>query len=53
MDKGYKVILKDANIKGLARGQEQISKGLATAVKRRKFTRYQWCKKESGAVLRT
>lgn len=39
VDKGYKVLLKDATVKGLARGQEQISKGIATAVKKKKFTR--------------
>ena len=39
IDKGYKVILKDANNKGLARGQEQITKGFADAVKKKKVTR--------------
>ncbi|XP_055354186.1 trifunctional enzyme subunit alpha, mitochondrial-like isoform X2 [Paramacrobiotus metropolitanus] len=41
VDKGFKVILKDATDKGLARGQEQIAKGLATAVKKKKFTSFE------------
>jgi enoyl-CoA hydratase / long-chain 3-hydroxyacyl-CoA dehydrogenase len=39
IDKGYKVILKDNQLAGLARGQEQITKGLAMAVKKKKFSR--------------
>ncbi|CAG0895777.1 unnamed protein product [Darwinula stevensoni] len=38
IDKGYKVILKDMNLKGLARGQHQIQKGLDTGVKKKKFS---------------
>lgn len=37
VDKGYKVILKDTNATGLSRGVTQISTGLDTAVKRKKF----------------
>ena len=40
IDKGYKVMLKDAKQAGLSRGSEQVSKGLQTAVKKRKFSRY-------------
>lgn len=40
IDKGYKVLMKDMNSAGLARGQDQIYKGLNTAVKKRKITRF-------------
>lgn len=39
IDKGYKVIMKDMSSKGLARGQDQIYKGLNSQVKKRKITR--------------
>ena len=38
--KDYKVILKDMNLKGLARGHHQIQKGLDAGVKKKKFTMY-------------
>lgn len=40
IDKGYKVLMKDMSPQGLARGQDQINKGLKTQVKKRKITRY-------------
>jgi len=39
VDKNYHVILKDMSPAGLARGQDQVQKGLQTAVKKRKLTR--------------
>jgi enoyl-CoA hydratase/long-chain 3-hydroxyacyl-CoA dehydrogenase len=39
IDKGYKVILKDMSEMGLARGFNQISKGLDGSVKRKKISR--------------
>lgn len=39
LDKGYEVVMKDTNDKGLYRGVHQIQKGLETAVKRKKYTR--------------
>lgn len=41
IDKGYKVILKDTNDAGLARGIGQIQKGFETAIKRRRLTAIQ------------
>lgn len=41
VDKGYNVILKDANENGLFRGVEQIRSGLDKATKRKKMTAYQ------------
>lgn len=38
IDKGYKVVLKDTNDAGLARGIGQIQKGLETGIKRRRIT---------------
>lgn len=38
VDKGYRVILKDTNSNGLARGVNQITTGLNNAVKRKRFT---------------
>ncbi|EDW03109.1 trifunctional enzyme subunit alpha, mitochondrial [Drosophila grimshawi] len=38
VDKGYKVIMKDATEPGLARGIGQVQKGLETAVKRKRIT---------------
>ncbi len=40
LDKGYHVILKDANDAGISRGHNQITKAYQTSVKRKKFTRY-------------
>ena len=40
IDKGINVILKDVTVQGIARGEEQIQKGLDTKVKRKKLTRY-------------
>ena len=40
IDKGYKVLMKDMNESGLARGQDQIYKGLNTQAKKKKITRY-------------
>ena len=39
VDKGYTTILKDVTPKGLARGTNQIEKGLNTSVKKRKISR--------------
>ncbi|XP_064626049.1 trifunctional enzyme subunit alpha, mitochondrial-like [Lineus longissimus] len=41
IDKGYNVIMKDMNLAGLARGQQQIQKGLDTSVKKRKITSFE------------
>ncbi|KAF7284202.1 hypothetical protein GWI33_022452 [Rhynchophorus ferrugineus] len=38
VDKGYNVILKDSNPNGLSRGVNQISSGLANAVKRKRLS---------------
>lgn len=38
IDKGYKVILKDTNEAGLARGISQIQKGFETGIKRKRLT---------------
>ena len=38
IDKGCQVVMKDANLKGLARGQNQVYDGLARSVKRKKIT---------------
>jgi enoyl-CoA hydratase/long-chain 3-hydroxyacyl-CoA dehydrogenase len=40
VDKGCQVVMKDANAKGLARGQNQVQQGLAKAIKRKRITRY-------------
>ena len=39
IDKGIQVILKDVTLDGIARGEEQIEKGLNTKVKRKKISR--------------
>lgn len=39
LDKGYNVIMKDMDLKGLGRGQNQIQKGYDGSVKRKKITR--------------
>lgn len=41
VDKGYRVILKDATPKGLARGQNQVISGLEKAVKRKKISSFE------------
>lgn len=41
IDKGYKVLMKDMNMSGLARGEDQIYKGLNTKTKRKQITRYE------------
>ena len=38
IDKGYNVILKDMSEAGLARGYNQIAKGLKDAIKKKKIT---------------
>lgn len=38
IDKGYKVVMKDANENGLGRGIGQIQKGLETKIKRKRIT---------------
>lgn len=39
IDKGFNVIMKDTNEKGLYRGLNQIQKGMDTAVKKRKYSK--------------
>ncbi|KAL4237045.1 hypothetical protein ACF0H5_005429 [Mactra antiquata] len=41
IDKGMDVILKDVTQQGLARGEEQITKGLDTKVKRKKISSFE------------
>uniref|UniRef100_A0A646QG61 Trifunctional enzyme subunit alpha, mitochondrial n=1 Tax=Hemiscolopendra marginata TaxID=943146 RepID=A0A646QG61_9MYRI len=41
IDKGYHVILKDMDMKGLGRGQNQILKGLDTSVKKKKISSFE------------
>lgn len=38
VDKGFKVVMKDASDNGLARGVDQIQKGLDRSIKRKKIT---------------
>lgn len=38
LDKGYKVLMKDMNQAGLARGEDQIYKGLHTKTKKKQIT---------------
>ena len=40
IDKGYKVLMKDMNQAGLARGEDQIYKGLNTKTKKKQITRW-------------
>lgn len=40
IDKGYNVVMKDTNSNGLYRGMNQIQKGLESAVKRKRISRY-------------
>jgi len=41
IDKGYKTILKDMSDAGLARGIDQIQKGVDKAVKRKRYSKFQ------------
>src|SRR5690554_2732639 len=41
LQKGYDVILKDTSYKGLGRGEQQIEKGLNTAVKKRAISLFE------------
>lgn len=41
LQKGYDVILKDTSYKGLGRGEQQIEKGLNTAVKKRALSSFE------------
>ena len=38
IDKGMHVVMKDISLEGLARGEDQIMKGLNTSVKKKKIT---------------
>lgn len=40
IDKGFNVVMKDTNEKGLYRGLNQIQKGMDNAVKRKKYSRF-------------
>lgn len=40
VDKGYYVQLKDVSTEGVARGEDQVVKGLNTQVKKKKISRY-------------
>ena len=40
IDKGYTAILKDVAMPSLARGQQQIEKGLKDSVKKKKMTQF-------------
>jgi enoyl-CoA hydratase/long-chain 3-hydroxyacyl-CoA dehydrogenase len=39
--KGFRVLLKDRDMKGLTRGEDQISKNLGTKLKRKRMTKFQ------------
>lgn len=41
VDRGFNVIMKDMDMKGLGRGQNQIQKGLDGAVKKKKYTAHE------------
>ncbi|XP_023213667.1 trifunctional enzyme subunit alpha, mitochondrial-like [Centruroides sculpturatus] len=41
IDKGFNVMMKDVNIAGLSRGQNQIQKGLNDGVKKKKFSSFE------------
>lgn len=41
IDKGMQVLLKDMNIQGVARGQDQVQKGLDAQVKRKKISSFE------------
>ncbi len=41
IDKGMTCVLKDMNIQGLSRGEEQIQKNLKTMVKKRRLTQFE------------
>ena len=52
IDKGVDVILKDVTQAGLARGEDQITKGLDTKVKRKKISRYKlFCLSLNGTCV--
>ena len=38
IDKGIHTVMKDADLQGLVRGQQQIEKGLKDAVRKKKLT---------------
>jgi enoyl-CoA hydratase / long-chain 3-hydroxyacyl-CoA dehydrogenase len=38
VDKGYKVVMKDANETGLGRGIGQVQKGLENGIRRKRIT---------------
>lgn len=40
IDKGYDIVMKDTNEAGLYRGMNQIQKGLDTAVKRKRISKF-------------
>lgn len=40
IDKGYDIVMKDTNQSGLYRGISQIQKGLDSAVKRKRISRF-------------
>lgn len=42
IDKGLKTTLKDVSAAALARGQQQIEKGLKDAVKKKKLSQSVW-----------
>ncbi|KAG8238401.1 hypothetical protein J437_LFUL017943 [Ladona fulva] len=48
IDKGYKVIMKDTTMAGLARGQNQIQTGLDKAVKRKRMSSFERDRHLSG-----
>ncbi|CAG0913196.1 unnamed protein product, partial [Notodromas monacha] len=50
LNKGYTVLMKDVNYKGLARGQSQISKGFGAAVKRKRISRMDKERYESNLI---
>lgn len=39
IDKGYQVLMKDMSVQGLARGEDQVVKGMSAVVKKKKITR--------------
>ncbi|XP_064617131.1 trifunctional enzyme subunit alpha, mitochondrial-like isoform X2 [Liolophura sinensis] len=41
IDKGYQVLMKDMSVQGLARGEDQVVKGMTTAVKKKKITSFE------------
>ena len=53
VDKNYHVLLKDMNLEGLARGQQQIHQGLKTQVKKKKITSFEAERIESNLIPTT